>query len=152
MDKPKSFIEKIKSLYREFNEDTKTAYRLIEIISKDNQKFAVIGLRHSHLTFKQSLISAINDDALLAGLSYQDVRSLSMYAMFCSMQHKFELISIEYSEDDDDDMFFNIKDNCSGTKLRLSQDELHESPDILEHFKHDELYKVGYLCGNKRKR
>ncbi len=146
MSDEKSMLSKLKQWYSEFNEDTKTAFRLVEVVKKDNQNYVVIGLRHSHLCFKQPLQEAVLDNNLIEGLSVQDVRILSMYAMFCSLQHRFELIDIEYGHTDK--IFFNILDKNSGTAMRLSPSELDECPEIINAFKRDELYKVGYLCGS----
>ena len=140
------FFLKFKKLWQTFKEEYKTPYRLVEIQHQDHEKYAVIGLRYSHMMFKRKLQDAVLDDHLLSGLSPQDIRSLSMYAMFCCTQARFELISIDYVGSEK--LIFSIKDKHSGQIIKMNQEEFNRSPDIINHFKRDELYKVGFICGN----
>ena len=149
MSTNQGFFKKLKQLWHAFYQDYQTPYRLIKIEQKGTQKLAVIGLRFSHMIFKTRVEQAIFDDSLLAGLSPQDIRNLAMYAVFCSMQDKFELVNVEYA--DNEKIYFNIKDKQSSDEHRIASDELMKCPEIINQFKRSELYKMGYLCGKKNK-
>ncbi|MBM7073673.1 hypothetical protein JQC92_16815 [Shewanella sp. 202IG2-18] len=147
MSEDDGLFNKLKNLWKSFKDDYQTPYRLIEIEHKKREKFAVIGLRYSHMVFKKKLQEAVLDDELLEGLSPQDIRSLSMYAMFCCTQDQYELVSIDYV--DSEKVVFAIKDKLADRVLKLTQEELNNSPNIINHFKRNELYKVGVVCGSK---
>ncbi len=143
-----SVFDKFKNLWQEFRSDYQTTYRLIEIKHQGSEKYALIGLRFSHMVFKKKLEEAVADDVLLAGLSVQDARSLSLYSMFCSMQDKFELIDIELA--DPEQIYFDIRDKQNSKSIKLTYEELCLRPDIISQFKHEELLKIGFICGSSQ--
>ncbi|MBM7074400.1 hypothetical protein JQC92_20640, partial [Shewanella sp. 202IG2-18] len=60
---------------------------------------------------------------------------------------QYELVSIDYV--DSEKVVFAIKDKLADRVLKLTQEELNNSPNIINHFKRNELYKVGVVCGSK---
>ena len=55
MSEGDGLFSKLKNLWESFKDDYQTPYRLIEIEHKKSEKFAVIGLRYSHMVFKKKL-------------------------------------------------------------------------------------------------
>ncbi len=140
------FFSKLKLWYRAFYNDNQVPYRLVEFIEKDHQKFAVIALRHSRYSFTLPLQKAARDDGLLAGLCVQDMRNLTMYAAFCLLRHRYEYVSVEFSGDDDVNV--TIRDMHTQTELTMTDKELMECKSIINKFKRDDLFKLGYICGS----
>ncbi|MCL1077595.1 hypothetical protein D5R81_11710 [Parashewanella spongiae] len=148
MSENNGFFDKFKNLWQDFKSDYQTTYRLIEIKHQGSEKYALIGLRFSHMVFKKKLEKAVADDELLAGLSVQDARSLSLYSMFCHMQDKFELIDIELA--DPKQVYFDIRDKKNSQSIKMTYEELCLRPDIINQFKREELLKIGFICGSSQ--
>ena len=143
-------FKQLKTLYNEYCEDTQLAYRLVKFTEENNKKIAVIGLRHSRYYFKLNPRDAIKNKAILAGLSKEDVSNLSMYAVFCEMQPRYELSSTEYISADL--LLFTFKDKEHNTFIKLTDQELKRCPEVVKKLKDDDQFKMGYLCGSKNER
>ena len=141
------FFAKLKSLYRGMYDDYQVPYCLVEFTEHKNTKMVVIGQRHSHYTFKTPLNKAVNDKALIAGLSQQDASNLSMYAVYCEMQPQYEFIEVDYIASGN--WFITLKDKRSNNDIRLTDEELNRCPHIIERLSGKDGYKLGYLCGSK---
>ncbi len=148
-DDKQGFFAKLKALYREMYDDYQVPYRLVEFTEHKNTKMAVIGLRHSHYTFKTPVSKAVSDKALLDGLSHQDVRSLAMYAVYCEMQPQYEFVCIDYIATDN--WFITVKDKLTNNEIRLTKEEFNQCTHIIDRLGSKDAFKLGYLCGNKQR-
>ena len=147
MMRGKKFLSFVKRAFNDLKNDSRYTYRLIEVVEKDNIKFAHIGLRHSHMTFKEPVQKAVWDEGLIEGLSPQDIRILSMYSLFCSLQPSHEYYGCEYHKNSE--LVFLLRNKQTNEIVRKSHKELELDNQYIKHISNDEAYQVGKLCGSK---
>lgn len=122
-------LSRLKDFFRDLVAENNIPYRLVEIVDKKGIKHAIFRVNGSRLTFKKLVNEVITDDSIMSGLGYQDVRSLSFYAMFEGMRYQYEVDCI--GMDTEGKGYTCIRDLKNKKTLKIPLDHLREYKDIL---------------------
>ncbi|MBM7074629.1 hypothetical protein JQC92_21895 [Shewanella sp. 202IG2-18] len=143
--KNRGLVSTVKSLYNEFNDDTRIAYRVVKMLEVEGIKYAFMVMRYSHYIFKVPISEILHDVEWLKSLSQIDVRNLTFYQYYTPNQSRYTLHCILFCEGND--ITFKILDQQEGCYKSMSFNELRHDKTLYSNFNGLDLLQMGYLCG-----